>query len=164
VVGRSGQANLQAAVDALKENTEILTGQRPNTTAGVYTKEQSDARYAPFAGFEAWTPYSPVVTAATGTLTAYTATGLYNQVGKTVFVEINITITTNGTGAGSIHVTLPFTSNGAFLIPGRENATTGKMLQGVTVNAAVDSITNYDNTYPAGNGAVLILTGVYEST
>jgi hypothetical protein len=63
----------------------------------------------PSGGFPAWTSYTPTVTAAGGTFT-YTSTGWYSQSGTTVAVIGNILIQTVGTAAGTMSVTLPFTS------------------------------------------------------
>jgi hypothetical protein len=57
-----------------------------------------------------WTTYTPVVTSQTGTITAYTATGRYKQLNKTVILETDVVITTFGTASGVMIVTLPVTS------------------------------------------------------
>jgi hypothetical protein len=61
----------------------------------------------------AWTTYTPTVTSQTGTITAYTATGRYKQIGKTIVLETDVVITTVGTAAGQMIVTLP-TNSAAF--------------------------------------------------
>jgi hypothetical protein len=112
----------------------------------------------------AWTAYTPTITAGSGTITTKSATGRYKQIGKTVFIEINITITTNGSGAGSVVATIPITpSAGFFILAGRENAATGKMLQGIINGVSTATIFNYDNSYPGADGGSLIMTGVYEA-
>lgn len=115
----------------------------------------------------ALTAYTPTVTSVTGTITTLgTVTGRYKTLGKMVFVEITIPITTNGTGASFVRATLPVTPNASFdyVLFGRETLAVGKMLQG-HVNAAVGAvdIANYDNSYPGGNGYKLVLVGWYES-
>lgn len=112
----------------------------------------------------AWTAYVPVVTSQTGAFTTVSATGKYSQVGKTVNVQVVIAITTNGTAAGFINVTLPVTQNGIFPYYGRANAVSGKMLQGIGDGATTMSIVNYDNTYAGANGEVLEMAGVYETS
>jgi hypothetical protein len=59
----------------------------------------------------AWSTYTPTVTAGSGTPTTVTATGRYKQIGKTVIVEMDITITAIGTAAGSLLATLPVNSS-----------------------------------------------------
>jgi len=117
-------------------------------------------------GAAAWTSYTPTVTAFAGTLTTVSATGRYKRVGKTVFFSIVITITTNGTGATAVIATLPVTAsanaiNTAFV--GREDAVTGKLLIGWAATTTQVFIQNYDGTYPGFDGAILGVSGSYES-
>lgn len=58
----------------------------------------------------AWTSYTPTVTANVGAFTTVSATGYYKKIGKTVFVQITVTITLNGTASNSFNVTAPFAS------------------------------------------------------
>lgn len=109
----------------------------------------------------AWASYVPVITGATGTITLATATGRWTQVGKTTFVEIDLTITTNGTGGTAVDATLPVAGNGFSAFSGRD-FTSGKMLQGV-VSGATLVIFNYDNSYPGADGERLVISGSYEA-
>jgi len=113
----------------------------------------------------AWTNYTPTITPASGTFTSASATGRYKQIGKTVFIQVAVSITTNGTAAGNVRVTLPATV-AAFhhVLSGRENNVTGYALNAV-VAASTNYmyITKYDNTYPGANGYALCVTGVYEA-
>ncbi len=115
----------------------------------------------------AWSTYTPTITCQTGTLTTASATGRYKQVGKVLFAQITITVTANGTCAGQVVATLPVISaNSASIwtMSGRENAMTGKMLQGIVQgNASTAYIINYDNSYPAASGSLLYISGVYEA-
>jgi hypothetical protein len=113
----------------------------------------------------AWTAYTPTITAVAGTITTVSATGRYLQLGKIVFVQVKITITTNGSGATAVKASLPVACNTSnlYIISGRENALVGKMLQGEISTASGIRICNYDNTYPGADGNVLIMTGVYEA-
>lgn len=115
-------------------------------------------------GSTAWTTYVPTITAASGTLTTASATGRYRQIGKTVFVEMILTITTNGTGSGTVRATLPVNPQADAILAGRGNLVSGKALQGaISTSNNLVNITNYDNTYPGASGESLILSGVYES-
>lgn len=105
--------------------------------------------------------FTPVVTALSGSITSYTASGAYTKVGRLVTATVKITITTNGTAAGLIIATLPFTNNAthAYYGAGRETNTTGSMLQAkVPASANWAEILRYDNAYPAANGYVLEAT------
>jgi hypothetical protein len=111
--------------------------------------------------------YAPVITAGSGAFTTVSATGRYRIIGKLVFIQITVTITTNGTAATQVNVTLPFASVNVagvnHVIPGRATAVSGKMLQGIVgVNSAVLAVVNYDNSYPGASGETLVLSGFYE--
>lgn len=114
----------------------------------------------------AWTAFTPTITASSGTFTSVSATGRYLKIERTVFIELAITITTNGTAAGGIIASpLPFTAGvGSAIIYGRANQISGKMLQGIIQGGtASTTIFNYDNTYAGATGEILILTGFYEA-
>ena len=105
-----------------------------------------------------WTAYTPTITALSGTFTTVSATGYYSKIAKVVPMQIAVTITTNGTAAGVVIATLPFATNNVTLLTGRENAVTGKMLQGLAFNSQIN-IFNYDGSYPGGDGHIFYLSG-----
>lgn len=104
------------------------------------------------------TSYTPTVSSSSGTITTASATGSYYDIGGLRFVDITITITTNGTGAGLVLATLPSTpaanfNNGI----GRETAVAGFML-GVYGFSSSNNMSIFklsDNTYPGNDGYVL---------
>jgi len=112
-----------------------------------------------------WSTWSPTISSATGTITTVgTVVARYAQAGKNVYFSLSATITTNGTGGGSVNVTLPLTAKADSVFSGREDAVSGKQLQGrVGAGASTLSIFNYDNSYPGSNGAKILLGGVYEA-
>jgi len=111
-----------------------------------------------------WTAFTPTLRAESGSLTTASATGRYIQIGKTVSFTITITITTNGTAAIWVAATLPVTANSRAVVPGRENAITGSMLQGVIWAGGNEVyILTYNNVYPGGNGRELVVSGTYEA-
>jgi hypothetical protein len=110
----------------------------------------------------AWTAFTPVVTAGSGVITTYTASGRYQKIGKTVAFTIEINITTNGSGAASVVASLPVNANSVSVCAGRENAVTGAMLQGI-INTSAVTIFTYSNGYPGGGGYSLYVSGAYES-
>jgi hypothetical protein len=124
------------------------------------------ANTAAIAAIEAaWTSYTPVVISGSGTLTTVSATGSYQTIGKTVLFQITITITTNGTGSSYIDATLPVNSSAKnFTFAGAVFG--GGMCKGVVTGASTPGhvfIGKYDNTYPGASGAVIALSGSYES-
>ena len=118
-----------------------------------------------FAYQGAWTTFTPTVAATSGTITTVTgASGAYIQIGKTVHVWWQATITTNGTGSGSITFTVPVTPKvgGLFPVYGRESSITGVILTGTIVGATVQ-VFKYDNSYPAADGSTLTVSCTYEA-
>lgn len=113
----------------------------------------------------AWTAYTPTVNATTGALGAHSATGRYLLVGKTCFIGIEIVITANGTGAGSLSLNLPVAafSTETVSLNGREVAVSGKAVTSDNTSAGGLRVVNYDNTYPGATGASIILNGVYQT-
>jgi hypothetical protein len=103
--------------------------------------------------YEAGT-YTPTVTATSGTITSYTASGSYTKIGRIVTVQFQVSITNNGTGSNSLNVSLPFASNAstpASIGVGRENQATGLELQVfLPNNSSTTTIFTYSNGYPGG--------------
>lgn len=115
----------------------------------------------------AWTPYTPTITAQSGTFTSASATGRYKTIGKTCFIELTITITTVGSASGAIAATLPsgITAQSNAVLHGRDNGFSGYVIQGLIL-ASATSITNiltYSNSSDIGAGASIILSGVFET-
>jgi hypothetical protein len=111
----------------------------------------------------AWTAYTPTISAGSGTLTTASASGRYKIVGKTVFILLSFSVTTNGTGASFLNVSLPVAPAVNFHLTGREQSLTGKMIQAISAGGTATSIIYYDNSYPGVNGSTFILGGSYES-
>jgi hypothetical protein len=114
----------------------------------------------------AWTSYAITAASGTGTLTSYTASAVYTRIGKLCVLRALIAITNTGTGAGNIVFTLPFTSKAGVAAghgSGREQATTGKMLEVfVPENSPTGIIWFYDNSYPGATSNTLAFNAIYE--
>ena len=97
----------------------------------------------------------------TGTITTVgTVVAEYTQIGSAVFVSLAVTITTNGTGATSLFVTLPFVAAKVGTFVGRNNTT--DLLQGyVAVSSGNLVINTYNNGYPVGTGHTIYMSGFY---
>lgn len=113
--------------------------------------------------------YTPTCASGTGTVTTFgTRVGtVRGGLGKMTWLELDIPITTNGTGATSITATLPagITPVRDAFILGRENIISGKSVVGLCVAASgTVTIFNYDNTYPGATGARIKLSGWFERT
>lgn len=123
----------------------------------------TDASQSAFSG--AWTVTNPTPTPGAGAFTAATATVRCKKIGRTVFVNVVIAITTVGTGSGYVTINLPFAVASPTVLSGRETALTGKALAGQAGSAgsAFLAIYNFDGTSAIGAGVSLVLSGVYEA-
>ena len=116
----------------------------------------------------AWTTYTPVLTAQSGSFTIATATGRYKRIGKICIVQNRITITTNGTAGAAVIVTAPFTAVGSvsqtYNGTGRENAVTGNQLTTRISDGGNEIVIGkYDGAYPGANGYRLDITTIFET-
>jgi hypothetical protein len=107
---------------------------------------------------EASVSYTPTVTSGSGSFTTVSATGSYQRVNKMVVVRFEVTITTNGTAASSVIVSLPFSctgTSGSGVGSGREKAVLGNMFQVSLASTTTVSLLSPLNAYPGGTGYVL---------
>mgnify|MGYP003335125223 FL=1 len=140
-------------------NQTVVDGNLVIGTAGKGIDFTSDSHAAGmtselFDDYEEGT-WSPVVTASTGAISAYSASGTYTKVGRQVTVFYNVLISANGTGAGSVKVAgLPYTiANNRPYGVGNETDSVGfnVISQGiVTTDYAL--VLKFDGTYPGGSG------------
>ena len=140
--------------------TGTLTIASPNTNTDrtLTLPDATGTLMVPTTG--SWTP---VVTASTNTITAYTASGTYTKIGTVVTFYVVISISNNGTATGSLGVTLPIVIAQPFVGAGRENAVNGNMLQcfGSGIGTNIMAVFNYANGYPGVTGGSLLLSGTY---
>ena len=117
-------------------------------------------------GLLAWTNWTPTITPQSGTLTSTTINNArYVQLGKIVSIQLDFTITNNGTAAGSIFFSLPAgrtARNSNQCGAGREVANTGNMLQVAIDGTANGRILTFNNSYPGGTGNRLVQSITYE--
>lgn len=139
-----------------------------NNFAGNITAETYIQSTSGFYETNVWTAWTPTVTSTTGTITTVgTVSAKYRLESKTVFFIVSAAITTNGTGASAINITLPpilgGQANGIQSCYGREQGVTGKALVGVILNGSQGiNVTFYDGTYPGANGHIIQIQGFYE--
>jgi hypothetical protein len=110
--------------------------------------------------FTRWLTYVPTVGTTSGSITTLgTITALYRLHASSLFFEHFITITTNGTGAGVVTASLPFSTGTTLAVcAGRETGVTGSILQG-RVNSATVNWVDDDNAYPGGDGRIIMGSG-----
>lgn len=114
----------------------------------------------------AWGSFSPTLTCGTGTLTTASATGNFKQIGKTVFYRFAISITTNGSCAASLRITLPVAPLAGvdMMTPVRDVGTS--VVGAGRINSGLGNlllITLYNGGYLGGDAALIVGTGVYEA-
>ncbi len=115
---------------------------------------------------EAAISYTPTVSTLTGSLTSVTSAAKYMRVNKLCVVQFNITITTNGTGAGILYISLPFNGINSYgntaIGVARETSATGFLQQIFHGSTNLAGILNYDNSYPGANNRNFTGTIIYE--
>jgi hypothetical protein len=114
----------------------------------------------------AWRAYVPSVAPSSGSFGAAATinSAVFNIQDSVCTVIADVSIPDNGTGSGSVLLGLPITSAaGVFAVGmGNEVALFGKTLRvQVPDNATTCGILNYDNTYPAANGARIVVQFSY---
>ena len=78
------------------------------TVANTYTQSQVDGFVSSLGGTStAWTTFTPVMKQGATTLTATISYARYKQIGKTVFLQVNATITNTGATNGVISIDFP---------------------------------------------------------
>jgi hypothetical protein len=119
------------------------------------------------SGFPVSTVFTPTVTAQSGSITTYTATGSYQQSGKLVVANFKITLTTVGTASGTLYCTLPIQAvtltNGTWNGICVENNTTGKTGI-VTIGSGATIFTSRDYNFSTWfvNGYTIYGSVAYE--
>jgi hypothetical protein len=111
--------------------------------------------------------FTPTLTSTTGTITTVgTRTGWYTKIGNLVVGAVDITITTNGTGATSLNVAgLPFTAADTYGVNGAEIVGTGKNVNGWmnTGSSTLSAIRFYDATYPGADSRRFVIPFAYKT-
>lgn len=113
----------------------------------------------------AWTSWSAVPISSQGTITtASNVSSAYIQIGKIVIARWHCTVTNNGTGAGTLGLTLPVTSaSGPTQIGWGRNLATGEALTGfIASSATYYGVKLYNNNYPVASGQSLAGVVIYE--
>lgn len=111
-----------------------------------------------------WQVFTTTVSSQSGAITTVNAAQTYfryKRRGREAVVSACAAITTNGTGASSVQMSMPFTILRGVLY-GRENGVSGAMLQGYSGGANLLRISTYAPAYPGANGAQCVISGTVE--
>jgi hypothetical protein len=111
-----------------------------------------------------WHDYTVTISGTTGAVTTYGAAGRYRLEGKTVYLELEVFITTNGLGGGALVVNLPFAAKGNICLSGIRSAPT---IFGVAGRASPGQnqlliYKSTDGSYPGADNAGIAITGSYQ--
>lgn len=110
-----------------------------------------------------WTTWAPSVASSTGTITSLSTNyARFTQLGKLILVNLEIDITTNGTGSLNVAFSLPVAAKNRSAVFYGKELVTGKTLMGLFFAAGLVGMTFYDGTYPGADGAELVIGGAYE--
>jgi len=137
-----------------------------NNVTGPFVVQSS--KYSNTYDFNTAVAYVPTMTSTTGTITTVGAlTGQYFLNGRIVYFQAQGTITTNGTGATSIRIGLPFaaltSASSRWVVSGRADVVSGQSLVGVIgTGGTFATVTNYNAAYPGVDGERIAVTGWYQ--
>jgi hypothetical protein len=115
------------------------------------------------------TPYTPVITPSSGSITTQTGTGYYQTLGNFVWFTAQVVINAAGTAAGAnaTFISLPSTPLGSIIqiCVGRETTATGTLLQAVMQNSnSTAAIQTYSNgAHAIQTGYKFVFTGIYRT-
>jgi len=126
--------NVADVYNTSQANSTFLTQASASTTyltqssaSGTYlTQNNASSTYATKSDFpaDAWTSFTPVIKQGATTLTANVAYARYKKIGKTVFLQIDATITNTGSTNGAITIDVP---SGVFPINSTNEGVLGNM-------------------------------------
>ena len=162
------QSSIAKAEAAAPAASPILTGDPKSVTPPVGDNDTSIATTAfvqsAIANKNAWTGYTPTLTASSGTYTTASATGKYMVALGICYFQATITVATKGTGGNPI-LTLPFAAlagSANMPIPARETLVSGKLSAAVILSGLTTAlIVGYDNSDIAVNGSSININGSY---
>lgn len=171
---------VQSGVTKQVSVANLTAGRAVGSAGGTFTDNFVQGTAAKGVNFTANTPaagmtsqllnayeegdYTATITSTIGAITATTQALKYTKIGRIVTITGNFTITTNGTAAGRLVITLPITAATANMSgAGTETGATGFVF-GI-VGASINSIQifKYDTTYLGGNGYVFPLNFSYQA-
>jgi hypothetical protein len=116
--------------------------------------------------FNAWTTYTPTITASSGTPTTVSGAGAYRIIGKTMFITVKIVVTTVGTAAALMRVPLPsgtaVRDQTCYAIEYQATNNSGNGL--ITAGSGTINLVKYDGTTFWASGRTITMNATIELT
>ena len=142
----------------------IVEIEQADTGSSVRVFNQGTNTFIADQPYMEWQTYVPTISATSGTLTAATGTGRYKLIGRNVYFNATATITTNGTAAGTLLISLPVAAQAAnsFFGSGRD-ATSGTLCLSFNASTTNAYVLTAVGVYPGADGRVITISGVYEA-
>lgn len=161
---------LTSAVADTATNTAAIATNTTNIATNTTNIATNTASIAAInAAWTAWTPTFSMTTTGGTLISTSTNLARYMQIGKTVFFQVDMVISSVGVGnSGSLLFTLPATmqsSVGVIGATGKEVITLGKLLSVQRNDTTHGAVLVYDNTslITGGNGTRPCFAGMYEA-
>ena len=139
--------------------TGTITIAAPNTNADVTLNLPTTGGTLPYQ--TPLTSYTPVATAASGTITTYTSSGAYVKSGALVTFFIDLSITNSGTGTGTLSISLPFSASRSFSCSVDGTSTSTLPYATAASGASIVGVLSYNNATVIASGVSFVLTGTY---
>lgn len=168
-IGVSGIAsqNFHLTTPAIPDGSLKLYRGNVGAPIGSAIVDVSAAGDVAWPGDPAWTTVAAPVTSSGGALASASATFSYRKIGRVVMFRARASIVDNGTGSGFIQLTMPFSAAGSveWNSTGRESVVNGLPILGIIFSGGnMLSLAKLDLSYPGATGAILNVTGLFEST
>lgn len=171
VISGGSADNIALTVDTISGHTTSNTGTiyGVGITLGIFTGTSIITPQNLLSGTGSswvWQAWTPTVTAGSGSFTTATGAGRYIQIGKSVFFQVSLTVTTVGSGTGAVF-TLPVTAQSSSALTGtaREDVTSGNAGVVKLTSSTTGSVLRYDNgnITSGGSGSIVRAYGIYEA-
>lgn len=152
-------------VTGVSGTTVTVTGGTDYTLANAAITLPFYSKITSPTGFPQWFAYTPTITAASGSFTSVSASSRFQLINKTLISQGSIVITTNGTAASAIFMTIPVTAQSSNRMAGcgRGNVVSGIMQQiHIPGDATKAQISTATGTYGGASGETIIFEITYE--
>lgn len=110
-----------------------------------------------------WVTYVPTITTDAGTLTSTTINrARYKRFRNQTFLDVDVRVNTNGTGAMSFNLGIPFTATYQASLVATEYENTGTLCQArIAAGGNTMKCYTYNNAYPMGDSRSIQVSGYY---